>query len=199
MAISKALRFEVLRRDNHACRYCGAAAPDVKLTVDHVVPVALGGTDVPQNLVTACQPCNSGKGAASPDAAVLANVAEDALRWRRAMEIANRMAVEEAETRDAYRDAFIEAWNDWTYVVPNYRSGTGKTETRHFELPGTWLVSVESLRAAGLSLADMQYAVDVALGGKFVKDEFSYFCGVAWKKVSERQEAARALIDEGLV
>ena len=32
MAVSKRLRFEILRRDNHACRYCGQMAPDVKLT-----------------------------------------------------------------------------------------------------------------------------------------------------------------------
>lgn len=54
MAISKRLRFEVLRRDNHMCRYCGRGAPDVALTVDHVVPVALGGHSDPTNLVTAC-------------------------------------------------------------------------------------------------------------------------------------------------
>lgn len=61
MAVSKRLRYEVLRRDNHTCRYCGATAPDVPLRVDHVTPVALGGTDTPDNLVTACEPCNSGK------------------------------------------------------------------------------------------------------------------------------------------
>lgn len=81
MAVSKRLRYEVLRRDNHACRYCGRSAPDVALTVDHVVPVALGGSDDPGNLVTACRDCNSGKSASSPDAPIVANVADDALRW----------------------------------------------------------------------------------------------------------------------
>lgn len=33
MAVSKRLRYEILRRDDHACRYCGDRAPDVKLTV----------------------------------------------------------------------------------------------------------------------------------------------------------------------
>ena len=54
MAVTKRMRFEILRRDNHACRYCGATAPDVKLAVDHVTPVALGGTDSPDNLVASC-------------------------------------------------------------------------------------------------------------------------------------------------
>jgi 5-methylcytosine-specific restriction endonuclease McrA len=29
--VSRRLRLEVLRRDGHTCRYCGAQAPDVKL------------------------------------------------------------------------------------------------------------------------------------------------------------------------
>ena len=40
MPISKRLRYEILHRDNHACRYCGASAPDAVITIDHVVPVA---------------------------------------------------------------------------------------------------------------------------------------------------------------
>jgi hypothetical protein len=85
MAVSRRLRYEVLRRDNHACRYCGGTAPDVALTVDHVIPTALGGSDDPSNLVTACQPCNAGKSASSADAPIVADVASDALRWARAM------------------------------------------------------------------------------------------------------------------
>lgn len=61
MTVSKRLRFEILRRDNHACRYCGGVAPDATITVDHVVPVALGGSDDPSNLVAACKDCNAGK------------------------------------------------------------------------------------------------------------------------------------------
>jgi 5-methylcytosine-specific restriction endonuclease McrA len=55
MAVSKRLRYEILRRDNYACRYCGATAPDVKLNVDHVIPQSLGGSDKPDNLVTSCR------------------------------------------------------------------------------------------------------------------------------------------------
>ena len=48
-------RHQLLRRDNHACRYCGRSAPEVPLTVDAVVPEALGGSHKdPANLVAAC-------------------------------------------------------------------------------------------------------------------------------------------------
>lgn len=57
-----ALRFRVLSRDNFTCQYCGAFAPNVVLQVDHRIPVAAGGTDDLENLVTACTACNLGKG-----------------------------------------------------------------------------------------------------------------------------------------
>lgn len=60
-AISKAMRFEVYKRDKFACQYCGSKAPDVTLNVDHVVPVAKGGTTHLMNLVTSCHACNNGK------------------------------------------------------------------------------------------------------------------------------------------
>lgn len=59
--ISKRTRFEVFKRDQFRCQYCGGSAPDVVLVVDHVRPVADGGDDSPLNLVTSCDPCNAGK------------------------------------------------------------------------------------------------------------------------------------------
>lgn len=61
MTISKGKRFRIFERDNFACKYCGAKAPDVTLEVDHVHPRAAGGTDHEDNLVTACWACNRGK------------------------------------------------------------------------------------------------------------------------------------------
>lgn len=59
--ISKRLRFEVLNRDGFRCQYCGASADEAGLHIDHIIPVARGGTNAKWNLLTACQPCNSGK------------------------------------------------------------------------------------------------------------------------------------------
>lgn len=57
----KSLRFEVFKRDSFTCQYCGASAPSVVLEVDHIHPRAKGGKDQLVNLITSCQPCNSGK------------------------------------------------------------------------------------------------------------------------------------------
>ena len=61
--ISKRLRFEILKRDKFRCIYCGRAAPDVILHVDHVVPVKSGGETEQLNLASACRDCNLGKAA----------------------------------------------------------------------------------------------------------------------------------------
>ena len=89
MTVSRRLRFEIFRRDDYTCKYCGASpavTKDVELTVDHVIPVTLGGGDEPTNLATACQPCNAGKSSIPPDAELVEDVASDALRWKRATE-----------------------------------------------------------------------------------------------------------------
>lgn len=41
------------------CAYCGKRPS--QLTIDHVVPLAKGGTHTPENLVPACKACNSAK------------------------------------------------------------------------------------------------------------------------------------------
>jgi 5-methylcytosine-specific restriction endonuclease McrA len=56
-------RREVLRRDKHACQYCGSTK---HLTLDHVIPTSKGGTHTWDNIVTACETCNNRKGDRTP-------------------------------------------------------------------------------------------------------------------------------------
>ncbi len=59
-------RREVLRRDKHACQYCGSTK---KLTLDHVIPRSKSGKHTWDNVVTACERCNSQKGNRTPQQA----------------------------------------------------------------------------------------------------------------------------------
>ena len=61
-SISQKLRFEIFKRDNFTCQYCGRKAPNVVLEVDHIKPVAEGGKNTITNLITSCFDCNRGKG-----------------------------------------------------------------------------------------------------------------------------------------
>ena len=63
--ISSKLRWQVLHRDDFQCRYCGAKPGESELHIDHVLSKADGGNDIIDNLVTACVPCNLGKGSDS--------------------------------------------------------------------------------------------------------------------------------------
>lgn len=185
MAVSKRLRFEILRRDNHACRYCGATAPDVALTVDHVVPSALGGDDKPANLVTACAPCNSGKSATSPDAPIVADVAADALRWARAMKVAADLQAGEREDERAYMARFADGWHQWQH------------DGRPFlELTAEHYTTLQNLRRAGLSSEDLAYATDEAMcAGHIPRGRlWRYFAGICWRIVEQRREIAASLI-----
>ncbi|MDF5733997.1 MAG: HNH endonuclease [Rhizonema sp. PD38] len=59
-------RREVLRRDRHSCQYCGSTK---HLTLDHVIPRSRGGQHSWDNVVAACERCNSRKSDRTPQEA----------------------------------------------------------------------------------------------------------------------------------
>ena len=186
MAVSKRLRYEVLRRDGSTCRYCGRSAPEVILTVDHVVPVALGGADDPSNLVTACRDCNSGKSATPPDATLVADIASDALRWSAAIRQAADALLADLAAREVNRRAFRAEWTGWTFGQKGMR----------IHLPDGWERSVDNFLAAGLPLQVLIEDVRTAMNATKVAPEhtFRYMCGIAWKQIGELQDQARGLV-----
>lgn len=183
MAVSKRLRFEVLRRDNYTCRYCGAKAPDVPMRVDHVVPVALGGSDDPSNLVAACEPCNTGKSSIPADAALVADVAADALRWSQAMaQVAEIRAAERIE-RMEIKFWFGDVWESWV----NWKD-------EPFPTPDAALDSVIRFLAGGLDRAEIEDLVRVAMHSQ-APDKWRYFCGCCWRRIRENTDMAREILN----
>lgn len=62
--IPKELRLKVYHRDGFRCKWCGASRSNgAELTIDHITPKALGGTDDIDNLQTLCKECNQDKAA----------------------------------------------------------------------------------------------------------------------------------------
>lgn len=138
MAVSTRTRFEVLKRDDFTCRYCGRKPPEVKLHVDHIVPVSKGGTDDFVNLVTACQDCNLGKSAKE-----LTNktVRHDANQLAEEMRATRQYLAEREEfaqwREDALRSVYRHwdrLWNDpvpqgpWPNTVRKWLEHYGPTE-----------------------------------------------------------------------
>jgi len=59
--LSKKIRFEIFKRDNFTCQYCGKKPPETELEIDHIIPIANCGTSETLNLITSCHDCNNGK------------------------------------------------------------------------------------------------------------------------------------------
>jgi hypothetical protein len=189
MAVSKRLRFEIFRRDNFQCRYCGKKPPETELRPDHVIPRTLGGKDDPDNLVTACVDCNAGKSSAAPDAPLVDDVRQDALRWARAIEIATAGAHATREERDQRRGGFYRTWSEWDYESAGKRYLIGP-------LPAEWKDSIDAFYRAGLDQGDIDDAVDIAMHKDHIRAEslFKYFCGICWRMISDRRETAASLV-----
>lgn len=193
MAVSKRLRFEVLRRDNHTCRYCGGSAPDVTLTVDHVIPVALGGSDDPTNLVAACKDCNAGKTSSNPDAPLVDTVADDALRWAAAMERAAELRAGEIAAQDEFLHHFDVIWTKY-WITYEYK---GETIREHAPRPNDWKHSVLRFAAAGLDINYFARTIRACLYENRHVDwdnRWRYFCGVAWRELDARRDIAASLL-----
>lgn len=185
MAISKRLRFEILRRDNYRCFYC--KTDEKKLTVDHVIPVALGGTDDPTNLVAACGTCNGGKTSVHPDSPLVAQVERDAMRWQMAW----HQAVAEA-TRDGAERAKQIAKVKKNYVAA-YRG-------RHDEnpiLPEGWDASVGRWLDLGMPLALIDKAIASTVGRNHIRADkrWNYFAGCCWSLLRELADRAKAIAE----
>jgi hypothetical protein len=185
VAVSKRLRYEILRRDENTCRYCGGRVPDVVLTVDHVVPTALGGSDDPSNLVAACKDCNAGKTSSSPDAPLVADVAEKAVQWAQAITRWARQRIDDRYERDCYVDQFTDAWDIWGYGPDDDRKQVPK--------PGGWKATIWQFYETGLPVEELEDAITIACGRDRVQleEKFRYMCGVAWKQVEKMHQDSR--------
>ncbi|MGW9397275.1 HNH endonuclease [Streptomyces sp. NPDC055642] len=188
MAVSKRLRYEILRRDSHTCRYCGASAPDVPLRIDHVTPVALGGTDTPDNLVTSCEPCNSGKSSVPPDAATIADVAQDAMRWtvawKQAAEEERLSSAERAASTTDVLDAFFRAVKGRYGIAPAIPQDAEASVVRWLEL--------------GLPKEKIAELIAYTVGRTAVAPDskWRYLSGCCWNALKEIEQRTRTILAE---
>jgi len=108
------IRFDVFKRDAFTCRYCGKRSPEAILEVDHVLPVAAGGADDMENLVTSCFECNRGKAAR-----LLSDVPPEERPHEKAVQIAehelqiaelNHWRAKQRQREDHEIDQILDIW-----------------------------------------------------------------------------------------
>lgn len=170
--LSKRVRFDVFKRDDFVCQYCGAHPPKAILEVDHITPVVDGGTDDMDNLVTACFACNRGK-AANPLTAVPQSLAD------KAAEIAERE--EQLRGYSQVLAARRQRLEDETWSVFHHWRDQHETTHNRFNSVKRFIEH--------LGLHDVLDAVDIAMAQYLGRDaaEFRYFCGVCWNKIRDQQ------------
>lgn len=169
--LSKRVRFEVFKRDDFRCTYCGRHPPDVLLEADHITPVCDGGDDSQDNLTTACFDCNRGKGGV-PLSAVPQSLADKAADIaEREEQLAGYRAVMQAKADRIELDAWGVAFalfpaltklrRDWFLSIKNFTRLLA-----HHEL-------IEAAEKAYARRPDDEVA------------RFKYFCGICWSKIRE--------------
>lgn len=174
-AISKKKRFDVFKRDFFRCQYCGATPPGVILHVDHINPVAKGGGNSIDNLITSCEPCNLGKSATplSDIPKSLQNRAADISEREAQIKGYNKILQAKADRIDA------ESWR-----VAAALDGSDYVETYNRDRLLSIRVFLERL-----SVVDVVQAAYITLAkwGDTSRDRaFRYFCGICWGKIREQ-------------
>jgi hypothetical protein len=173
--ISKRLRFEVFKRDEFVCVYCGAHPPDALLECDHVVPVVDDGPTEMDNLVTACFDCNRGKGAV-PLSSVpqsLADKAEETAEREAQLRAYYEILQAKKDRRDdelwSIADVYMERFGDDSILRSRLASiRTFLDRLDYFEV----------LDAMELATRKMYSRAPA----------FRYFCGVCWRKIKGDRE-----------
>lgn len=177
MAISKRLRYEVMRRDDFACVYCGAMPARSELHVDHVMPVSLGGSDDASNLATSCQDCNNGKASSAPDAPTVAEIDERNLRWRAALAQAARESMEVSPDLELCMAGVQEVFGESFEVGPSERD------------------RIKEFLNDGLPVDVIIDAAHIAVrGATYQRGMFSYMVGVCRNKLRDIQIRAAEIM-----
>lgn len=178
-AVSKKTRFEVFKRDEFVCQYCGATPPRVVLHVDHIVPVAEGGKNNMDNLITSCEPCNLGKGA-TPLSSVPKSLKE------KTQEIAEREA--QIQGYNAILAERMERIEQEAWDVAAALEGQEWIETfRRDNLQSIRVFLDKLCFVEVLEAAKIAFAWEVRSSQR----RFKYFCGICWKKIREQNDGSR--------
>ena len=171
--ISKALRFEVFKRDSFTCQYCGRSAPEVILQVDHIEPVSKGGKNDILNLITSCRDCNLGKGARKLDdntaIVKIKKQLDEANERREQLEMLMRWKNDLLKIREQELYDVCDYWADM--VNPYYMNENGKQNMRKILFRFSIKEVLEAIDIACHSY--LKYIPDGKNKGKYILDQQS--------------------------
>ena len=174
-SLQKKTRFDVFKRDEFICQFCGRTPPVVVLEVDHIVPVSKGGSDHIDNLTTACFDCNCGKGATSLDRVPMSVADKASILQEKELQIKAYNKIKKAQKKRV--DSEVELICD--LYAERYKSINGKSWT----LTDYFKTSIERFLDR-LAFEEVQAAM--VLTCRRIEDPAcatKYFCGVCWRTI----------------
>jgi hypothetical protein len=167
-ALTKGQRFDVFNRDGFTCQYCGSTPPSVVLHVDHVVSVANGGTNDDENLITACEDCNLGKGTKPVERSPQSlQQRTERIREKEEQVAAYHRLLQEIEARkerdiDYVEDVFSDHFPGYGFK-PKFRRSVSRFLDK-------------------LTIREIVDAMDIAGNRKHDPEAcLKYFCGICWR------------------
>ena len=171
-SISKKTRFEIFKRDDFRCSYCGKTPPQVVLEIDHITPVSGGGDNDHNNLLTSCFDCNRGKGAIALERITpgmeenLEILKEKEAQLKEYKRFIVKVKKRETKEIDDICDIFETAF-------------PGKTMADRFKQ-----VSMKTFIKA-LPFNEIEDAMVIASTRihRDADDALKYFCGICWRKI----------------
>jgi hypothetical protein len=100
---------------------------------------------------------------------------------------AGDIAIEQMDQRDLMRSTFKDHWDGFTFGAIGYKQAV--------PIDPRWASTVDNFLASGLRIHDLLDGIDIAMASRCRADAtWRYFCGVMWRKLTERQEVARQIL-----
>lgn len=191
MSVSKRIRFEVLRRDGYKCHYCHSR--EEKLTIDHVIPQALGGSDKPDNLVACCQACNIGKTSINPDEPLVAQVEKWAETFHYYLKAAQDGIKTDIEEENEYVRSIFDLWEQIIDLGGGYR----------YPLPDTWAKTARYWHGIGVDVDIIEHAFRLSrerceLGKLRIGNAYNYAAGIVGNLMRDAMDSARAWTQDAI-
>lgn len=174
---SKRLRFEIFKRDNFTCQYCGRTPPAIILEVDHIVPVSKGGGNEQINLLTACFDCNRGKSSTPLEVIPVSletQIQEQKDRRKQVSEY-NKFLLAIRKDQDKSVSNLGRYWCNFFKEKDMYECGGPAVTTLKRFL--SFLTEAEIMNA--MDIAHSMFPVK----GDYDAKTFRYFCGICWKSI----------------
>jgi hypothetical protein len=181
-ALSTRTRFEIFKRDEFTCAYCGGTPPAVVLHCDHILAVANGGGNEPENLITSCSSCNLGKSDV-PLERVSAPLSEV---FKRNQESAEQLKEYEKflTERRAENEVRFNAVSQFLLNLWEVENAEGQVVCGVYE---------ESIRMflKRMPAQEIMECLEVAHAKRFNRERSThkYFCGCCWRRIKGPKQA----------